>query len=282
VAKQDEKQRLRRRLQEQAVEQAATNKWGDAAETNRQILALGEDAETYNRLGKACMEQGHFAEARDAYQNALRFNPTNAIARKNLARLETWFAHGAEDVSPVKLARQQVDLRMFITETGKTALTTLVDVPRDAASAALVTGEKMDLEIDGRTVTVIDADGNAVGRLEPKLSQRVAELMQGGNRYVAAIAQADPRQVRLLIRETYQDPSQRGRISFPGKLSEGTLRSYVPSMRYEYESDDMLEEEEVAEEREESEEDYSGAEEEELGLDDIEQDMGDEDEGAEE
>ena len=282
VAKQDEKQRLRRRLQEQAIELAATNKWDDALEINRQIITLGEDAEAYNRMGKALLEMGRFADARDAYQNALRFNPTNTIARKNLARLEQWFAQGAEDVISIKQARQQVDLRMFITETGKTALTTLVDVPRNAATAALVTGEKMELRVEGRNVVVIDADGNVIGRLEPKLSQRLSELMDGGNRYVAAIAQADPRQVRLLIRETYQDPSQRGRISFPGKLSESALRSYVPNVRYDYEGEDLLEDEEIGEEREETEEDFGGNDEEELGLDDIEPDIGDEDENNEE
>jgi tetratricopeptide (TPR) repeat protein len=282
VAKQDEKQRLRRRLQDQAIELAATNKWDEALEINKQIIGLGEDAEAYNRMGKALLELGRFADARDAYQNALRFNPTNTIARKNLARLEQWFSQGAEDVISVKQARQQVDLRMFITETGKTALTTLVDVPRNAASAALVTGEKMELRVEGRNVVVVDADGNVIGRLEPKLSQRLSELMDGGNRYVAAIAQADPRQVRLLIRETYQDPSQRGRISFPGKLSESALRSYVPNVRYDYEGEDLLEDEESSDDREEIEEDFGGNDEEELGLDDIEPDIGDEDENSEE
>jgi tetratricopeptide (TPR) repeat protein len=282
VAKQDEKQRLRRRLQDQAIELAATNKWDDALEINKQIIGLGEDAEAYNRMGKALLELGRFADARDAYQNALRFNPTNTIARKNLARLEQWFSQGAEDVISIKQARQQVDLRLFITETGKTALTTLVDVPRNAATAALVTGEKMELRVEGRSVVVIDADGNAIGRLEPKLSQRLSEMIDGGNRYVAAIAQADPRQVRLLIRETYQDPSQRGRISFPGKLSESALRSYVPNVRYDYEGEDLLEDEETSDDREEIEEDFGGNDEEELGLDDIEPDIGDDDENSEE
>jgi len=281
VAKQDEKQRLRRRLQEQAIELASTNRWEETVETNKQILGLGEDAETYNRLGKAYLELGHYADARDAYQNALRFNPTNSIARKNLARLESWFANGAADVAETKRARLQVDMRLFITETGKTALTTLVDVPRSPAVAALVTGEKMELRVDDRTIDVLDADGNVIGRIDPKLSQRMAQLMTGGNRYVAAIAQNDPRQVRLLLRETYQDPSQRGRISFPGKFSEGMIRSYVPTMRYEYESDDLLEEEEPTEDRDETEEEYAGSDEEELGLDDIEPDINDDDDGSE-
>jgi tetratricopeptide (TPR) repeat protein len=281
LAKQDEKQRMRRRLQERAIELAATNIWAEAAEINRQILSMGEDADTYNRLGKAYLELGQYTQSHDAYQQTLRLNPTNTIARKNLARLDALLTRGVEQGQLLRSARQQVDLRLFITETGRTALTTLIDVPRSPAVDALVTGEKMDFRIEGKTVYVIDADGTVIGRLEPKLSQRLSELIGGGNRYIAAIAQADARQVRLLIRETYQDPSQRGRISFPGKLGEGAM--YVSSVRYEDYDQDILDEEESVEETETMEEEYlGGEEEEELGLDEIEQDMGDDDDGMEE
>ncbi len=283
MSKQDEKQRLRRRLQEHAIELAATNRWQEAVEINRQILALGEDPDTYNRMGKALLELGRYNEAHDAYQQTLRLNPTNSIARKNVARLETLLTRGVEQVLPIRTARQQVDLRLFITETGRTALTTLIDVPRTPAVDALVTGEKVEFRVEGRNVVVVDIDGNVIGRLEPKLGQRLAELINGGNRYVAAVAQYDSRHVRVLIRETYQDPSQRGRISFPGKLGEGATRGYVSNLRYEYDTDELLEEDDSVEDEIEVEEEYiGGEEEEELGLDEIEQDIGDDDDNGEE
>lgn len=280
MAKQDEKMRIRRRLQEKAVELAAMNRWEEAVEINRQILSLGEDPDTYNRIGKALMELGQYTEARDAYQQTLRLQPTNAIARKNVARLDALIARGFESGQANRKARQQVDLRMFITETGRTAITTLIDVPKSPAVDALITGEKMDFRVEGKTVYVVDADGTVIGRLEPKLGQRLAELINGGNRYLAAIAQSDPRMVRLLIRETYQDPSQRNRISFPGKLGEGA--AYVSSLRYE-EYEDVLEDEEGIDDDSALEEEYAGGdEEEELGLEEIDQDMGDDDENLEE
>ena len=84
MTKQDEKLRLRRRLQDQAVDQAAKNRWEDAVETNLQLINLGEDADTRNRLGKAYFELGKLADARESYQHALRLNSNNAIARKNV------------------------------------------------------------------------------------------------------------------------------------------------------------------------------------------------------
>jgi tetratricopeptide (TPR) repeat protein len=280
LAKQDEKMRIRRRLQEKAVELAAMNRWDEAVEANRQILGLGEDPDTYNRIGKALMELGQYTESHDAYQQTLRLQPTNAIARKNIARLDALIARGFESGQANRKARQQVDLRMFITETGRTAITTLIDVPKGPAVDALITGEKMNFRVEGKTVYVIDADGTVIGRLEPKLGQRLAELIGGGNRYLAAIAQSDPRIVRLLIRETYQDPSQRNRISFPGKLGEGA--TYVSSLRYE-EYEDVLEDDDGGDDDSALEEEYAGGdEEEELGLEEIDQDMGDEDENMEE
>jgi tetratricopeptide (TPR) repeat protein len=281
LTKQDEKLRLRRRLQDQAVDMAAKNRWEEAVETNLHLINLGEDADTFNRLGKAYFELGKLSEARDAYQNALRLNPTNAIARKNVERLDDLLSRTA--TAPIRTTRQLVDLRLFITETGKTALTTLVDVPRGPVVDAVVTGEKVDLRMDGRHVLVIDAGGNTIGRIEPKLAQRMSELMAGGNRYAAAVAQTNGHQLRVLIRETYQDPSQRGRVSFPGKLGESALRGgYFASARYDEYGEEMLEDEETLDGREEVEEEAFGGEEEELGLDDIEQDIGEEEDLNEE
>ncbi|HEX9372546.1 MAG TPA: tetratricopeptide repeat protein [Roseiflexaceae bacterium] len=282
MTKQDEKLRLRRRLQDQAVDLAAKNRWEEAVETNLHLINLGEDADTFNRLGKAHFELGRLGEARDAYQNALRINPANSIARKNLERLEDLLARSVA-TAPVRTTRQLVDLRLFITETGKTALTTLVDVPRGPVVDAVVTGEKVELKLEGRNVLVLDAAGNAIGRVEPKLAQRMSELMIGGNRYAAAVAQTNGHQLRVLIREVYQDPSQRGRVSFPGKLGESALHGgYFASARYDEYGEDLLEDEEGLDVREEAEEEVFGGEEEELGLDDIEQDIGEEEDLGEE
>jgi tetratricopeptide (TPR) repeat protein len=281
LTKQDEKLRLRRRLQDQAVDYAAKNRWDEAVETNLHLINLGEDADTFNRLGKAYFELGKLSEAREAYQNALRINSTNSIARKNVERLNDLLSRSAS--APVRTTRQLVDLRLFITETGKTALTTLVDVPRGAVVDAVVTGEKVDLRLDGRNVPILDASGNLIGRVEPKLAQRLSELMTGGNRYAAAVAQTNNHQLRVLIREVYQDPSQRGRVSFPGKLGESALHGgYFASARYDEYGDDMLEDEDGLDVHEEVEEEAFGGEEEELGLDDIEQDIGEEEDMNEE
>ncbi|GAB4196897.1 MAG: tetratricopeptide repeat protein [Roseiflexaceae bacterium] len=281
MTKQDEKLRLRRRLQDQAISLAVTNHWAEAADVNRQIIGLGEDSEAYNRLGKAYMELGRLQDAREAFQTSLRLMPSNSIARRNVDRLEVLLGREAGSL-PSRAGRELVDLRLFITEIGKTAISSVVDVRRGPAVDVLTTGERVDLRVDGRNVYVYDTDGNLLGRLEPKLAQRLSELITGGNQYIAAVVQANSHQVRILIREHFQHPSQRNRISFPGKFGEGMLRGFIPTGAYDEFGEDMLEEEESIGESEEIEEEVFGGDEEELGLDDIEQDISEDEDMNEE
>ena len=53
------------------------------------IRVFGEEAEAYNRLGKALSEVGQVSEARKSYGRSLEIEPTNTIARRNLDRLGT-------------------------------------------------------------------------------------------------------------------------------------------------------------------------------------------------
>lgn len=280
MTKQDEKLRLRRRLQERAVSLAVNNRWSEAVDTNRQLIELGEDIETYNRLGKAYLELGQLHLAREAFQQALRILPSNGIARRNVDRIDSLLNRAGE--LPSRANRQMVDLRLFITEIGKTAISTLVDVHRSPHVDVLMTGERVLLKVEGRLVFVTDVDGHVIGRLEPKLAQRLIELINGGNRYDVAVVESNGHQVRVLVRESFQDPGQRNRISFPGKFGEGMMRGFLPTGAYDEYGEDMLEEEESIGESEEIEEEVFGGDEEELGLDDIEQDIGEDEDMNEE
>jgi len=278
LTKQDEKQRLRRRLQDYAITLATQNQWAQSVEVNQQILTIEEDSPTYNRLGKAYIEQGMYDKAYEAYEHSFEISPTNAIARKNLTRIEALMARGIERDTEKK-PRQQIDTRMFITEAGKTVITSLVDVPRCPAVEMLTTSEIVQMVEDNHQIKIVDADGNVLGAIEPKLGQRLKELFKLGNRYVAAITQCDTRQVQILIRETHQHPEQRGMISFPNKMSN--TMAYVPGQRYEYDAEELMEEEDVIEEPEDIDDDYAGSDEEEIGLDELDKDIPDDDENEE-
>ena len=55
---------------------------------------------------------------------------------------------------------------------------------------------------------------------------RLIKLMEGGNQYAAAIATLNGDDVRVIIKETFQDPSQAGKLSFP-PTSGDAFRAYT-------------------------------------------------------
>ena len=86
----EEKARLKKQWTEQAIKQAQEGQWEGAVTTNKDLLNIfPQEPEAYNRLGKAYSELGQYSEARQAYAQTLKYSPANAIAKKNLTRLET-------------------------------------------------------------------------------------------------------------------------------------------------------------------------------------------------
>ena len=207
-----EQQRARflKRRAEEAVSLAMDSRWDEAAQANRDIIAmLPNDHHAYNRLGKALMELGRYAEARDAYARALELDSTNTIARKNVSRLAALGEEGPAEGPVQKLAPH-----LFIAETGRTGSTELLNVDTNVA-IRLTPGNQVELRRHETGLAVHTVRGERIGEVEPRMGLRLANLMDGGNMYAAAIVSVDGEQCRIIIREVYQDPSQEGRPSFP-------------------------------------------------------------------
>lgn len=261
--KTEELHRLRRRLSDQAIRLALENRWEEAVATNRQLLEIDpNNVEALNRLGKAYSELGHYAEARNAYARALELDRTNAIAQKNLARLEKVL----EDVAPPE-SREQLDPRLFIEETGKTGQADLIELGDPRVLVKMNAGDRVALRAEGRHLRVYNTQGDYLGEVDPRVALRLLDLIAGGNRYIAALTHVSDHSARVFLREEYQHPSQAGRLSFPPK-HEPAVRPYIKGRVAEYapEEEEELEEleygvegeaEEVGELAEEEEEEES-------------------------
>src|SRR5512146_1490825 len=84
----EERAKLKKHWVDQAIALAMQNKWEEAVGGNQTILDLyPNDVDAYNRLGRALTELGRYGEAREAYSKAVKIDPLNAIAQKNLSRL---------------------------------------------------------------------------------------------------------------------------------------------------------------------------------------------------
>jgi hypothetical protein len=249
----EDRLRQKRTKSEQAISLAMKNRWDEAAQLNREILDLfPNEVDAYNRLGKALTELGRYGEARDAYAQAVKLDPLNGIAAKNLQRLGKLAAEGAAAPAP-----SPVDPRLFIEESGKTTVTQLTDVRRADAAAKLSAGDQMRLERRGNQVLVIDAAGQEIGRIEPKLEQDLIRLLDIGNQYSVFVTAANEQAVHAIIRETHRAASMGNRPSFrPSAAPEaGGLRAYTREgmLRYELEEEEEEEAELDEEEDEETE-----------------------------
>jgi tetratricopeptide (TPR) repeat protein len=233
----EEKIRLRKQLVEQAIKLALQSQWEEAVATNRTLLSqFPHDPEALNRLGKALSELGQYAEAKKAYAEALEINPANAIARKNLERL-SHLGNEADNHAPTG-ATERIDPRLFIEETGKTGFTKLVNIAPPEELAKLTSGDQVYFHVDGRTLRVRNARGEDIGQVEPRLANRLINFMEGGNQYAAAITDLTERQVRIIVRETYQHPNMLGRVSFPAQGTGDTIRPYIKDSVLRYDRDD--------------------------------------------
>jgi tetratricopeptide (TPR) repeat protein len=217
----DERARVVRQLTQQAIRQALDNQWEEAVASNRELLKIVQrNSETLNRLGKALSELGRYDEAKKAYNESLQINPENAIARKNLDRLALLSEQGVQ--IPIGSSNERVDPRLFIEEIGKTGVTLLVNLAVREVLARLNAGDQVYPFADGHILFIRTSRGEIIGQVEPVLANRLIKFIQGGNQYTAAITEISDSQVRVIIRETYQHPSQIGKVSFPA-LGAGAL-----------------------------------------------------------
>ncbi|MHB8460077.1 MAG: tetratricopeptide repeat protein [Candidatus Limnocylindrales bacterium] len=233
--------RLKRQLAEQAVAQATAAQWGDAAETNRRILEMGADVQTENRLAKALWELGELGEAREHYQTALALDPTNRIAERNIDRLRTLLVDAGERTVPA-MAGSKAPVSIFVEETGKTGFAFLTDLPDPRKLAQVNPGDSVELHPEGNRLIAV-SNGVRIGIVEPRVAARLLKLLAEGNKYAAGVTSLGDKDVRIIIRETSQDPRNYGKVSFPAAAKSTDLRPYTKGtlIREEMDLEDDLE-----------------------------------------
>jgi len=79
---------LKRQRTRQAIDLAMQGRWRETIAANKAILEdFPSDVDARNRLGRAYMELGEYRQARESYSRTVELDPFNAIAKKNLQRL---------------------------------------------------------------------------------------------------------------------------------------------------------------------------------------------------
>ena len=236
----DTQGKIKRQTSKHAITLAMEGRWQEAADVNKNIIEnFPHDIDAYNRLGKALMELGKYAEAKEAYDKALQLDQYNTIAKKNLQRLS--HLESAQAGGPANA--QKAEPYLFIEEIGKAGVVSLYQIASVDRLVKMMAGDKVVLKPQDSSLVVESNRGEYLGLVPSKYGQRLVKLMAGGNKYSAAIISSSENSISIIIREIYQDPSQVGQVSFPGRKLE-EIQPFVSDrlFRPEYEEEGLSEE----------------------------------------
>ena len=222
-----------------AISLALNGEWAEAAELNRAILKKSpDDVEAMNRLGKSLMELAQYSEAKAVLARVVQLAPYNSIAKKNLERLDKL----ETAPNPAKKAQKAWGApQLFIEESGKSGVTQLQKAATGPSVASIGPGEPLTLAVNKNAIVVTVREDEYLGRIEPKLASRLIRLMNGGNRYQAAVIGVKEQGITIIIRESYCHPSLHDVCSFPSK-GRGDNGIYLGESLMRYIEDSELDE----------------------------------------
>lgn len=214
----EETTKLRRQYTREAIQMAVESRWQEAVVTNKNILEFfPNDVDALNRLGRALMELGEYEKAKEAYSKALKQDPTNQIAQKNFNRLS--LLEGKDKKKPT--TPHKIMPHIFVEEIGKAGVVVLENLAATAILARMSAGNQVSLRVRGQSLIAETAEGEYLGKVESRHGFRLIKLIEGGNKYAAAITSISLDEVKIIIKEIFQHPSQIGQLSFPVREPKG-------------------------------------------------------------
>jgi len=239
MTRDDEKQiRFKQQRSKEAIDLAMQARWQEAVDVNKEIIeSFPEDVDAFNRLGRAHMELGKYAQAKEAYRRSVKLDKYNAIANRNLRRL-----NDLKESEKTEVETDKVEPQQFIEEIGKAGVVALQDLAPKEKRARTVAGDKAVMKVEGSFLVLENSRGEYLGKVDSKHAQRLVRLVLGGNRYSAVVVKSTADGMTVMVRETYQHPSQAGRLSFPPRGME-EYRPYVGDKLIKLESEDEEEDE---------------------------------------
>lgn len=217
MANAKQKPLTKKELNENALVASIECRWDDVLEINNQILErFPRDSEALNRKGRAFIELRRLAEARDAYSEALKVDPANMIARRNLQRLEMLYQRPEGQPEGQATAETFIPKSsVFIEEIGKTWVDELAN-PADPGQLAEVSpGDKLQLKVENNRLYLLSVDGVRLGEVENRIAARIIKLQGLGNEFEAYALGMSAQSLRIILRETFRHQNNERIMTFP-------------------------------------------------------------------
>jgi tetratricopeptide (TPR) repeat protein len=213
--------KTKRQLVQEALDASLLGRWEEAIALNDQIVErFPREAEAMNRKGRALIELRQLTAAREAYQDALKADPANMIARRNLQRLETLYNRPGGEPKEGEVSEDTIPrANVFIEEIGKTWVDELANPADYGQLAELAPGSLLQMRQENGRLVIFSRDDVRLGEIADGTAGRIIGMIEGGNKYEVYALGISGHSLRVILREVHRDPSQGTRLSFPRQAS---------------------------------------------------------------
>jgi len=203
-------------IHKQAVDAAIANNWAKAIELNTKVIALNpEYLDAYLGLGYAHLQLRKYKESKKYYQEALKIDPNNFIARNNIEKVSILSKSGNTSSNELP-----VDPNIFMNLRGKTKVITLLNVGKPDVLVKLNIGEKVELRIKKRRIEVRNVADDYIGALPDDISKRLMFFLEGKSTFSTFIKSSTKNSVDVFVREEKKGRKVKNFVSFPENIQD--------------------------------------------------------------
>lgn len=196
-----------------AIDAALDSRWAEALKLNKQIIKVDpQNVDALNRQARVHMEMGKFNLAKKYYSEALRIDPYNPIAIKNLKIIKSFKGNGESGL--VHNGISKLSASLFLQEPGKTKIVNLLKVAEPQKLSKAFCGMKVEAIIKNRKITITDEFGNYLGVMPDDINYHLLKLLKGGNKYDLFIKAIKVNGLAVIIKETYRSKKFKNQPSF--------------------------------------------------------------------
>lgn len=198
-------------LKDKAIQAMLLGEWQDATSLNKALLHENpNDIDALNRLAYAFTILGRIKDAKSTYRKVLKLDILNQIAIRNIKKIT--------ELGPRKIAKSTSSIKyvnnIFLEETGKTKIISLVNTAQPKTIALLTTGQPVVIAIKRSKIFIQDQNKQYLGVLPDDIGRRLIRLIKGGNAYTACIKSATEHNVSVFIKETKRAGRYKNQPSF--------------------------------------------------------------------
>ncbi|MBI4038941.1 hypothetical protein HY384_03205 [Candidatus Daviesbacteria bacterium] len=231
-------------IYQKAIEAALSSNWEEALKINRKIIKTEpQNVDALNRQARAYMELGKINLAKKYYCLALKFDPYNPIAIKNLKIIKSFKANGQSFISN---GHTKLSPSLFLQEPGKTKIISLLKVAEPQKLSVIFCGMEVKMVIKIRKINIVDMEGNYLGVLPDDICYHLLRLIKGGNKYQLFIKSIKVNSLSVLIKEVFRSKRFKKQPSFLEYSPNFTTKDIVTVLdNNEAEEDNPEEEQDV-------------------------------------